>query len=153
MKVDSLALQCLQRTGYDVAQYFGAMETLVNLLRSGGRVPERFASHLMTTERVSEARRRIGQLPARAESVATTTEFDTLRQRISGLPGGSSKPETKPAEARTKIEIRTGMSKAEVIQILGAPQKEIVFGSKTILRFADITVELVGGKVVDLKPN
>ena len=45
------------------------------------------------------------------------------------------------------------MSRDEVIQALGAPQKEIVFGKKTILRFAEITVDLVDGKVVDLRPN
>jgi hypothetical protein len=62
----------------------------------------------------------------------------------------------KAAEAlakRKSVEIQPGMTREEVIKALGEPLKTIVFGNKTILKYADITVELVDNKVVEVKAN
>ncbi len=57
------------------------------------------------------------------------------------------------AEAAKKLEIQPGMTKDEVIKALGEPLKTIVFGNKTILKYQDITIELVDNKVVQVKAN
>lgn len=59
----------------------------------------------------------------------------------------------KAREAGKQVEIQPGMSKEEVVQALGEPLKTIVFGNKTILRYADITVELEDNKVIEVKAN
>ncbi len=45
------------------------------------------------------------------------------------------------------------MSKEEVLKVLGEPEKTVLFGTKTILRYRDITVELADNKVVEVKTN
>jgi hypothetical protein len=55
------------------------------------------------------------------------------------------------AEARKNVTIQPGMTQEEVVKILGEPVKSITFGDKTYLKYADLTVELQGGKVVDVK--
>jgi outer membrane protein assembly factor BamE (lipoprotein component of BamABCDE complex) len=56
-------------------------------------------------------------------------------------------------EAAKKVEIQPGMTREQVIKALGEPLKTIVFGNKTILKYQDITVELVENKVVEVKVN
>ncbi len=51
------------------------------------------------------------------------------------------------------VELRPGMSKEEVLKALGEPEKAVVFGAKTILKYRDLTVELEGNKVVNVKTN
>jgi hypothetical protein len=59
--------------------------------------------------------------------------------------------EVQSVEKTKNVEIQPGMSKEEVIKILGAPDKTVVFGKKTILKYRDMTVELENDKVVDVK--
>lgn len=61
-------------------------------------------------------------------------------------------PEAPKHEERD-INITAGMSKAEVTGKLGQPTKAIVFGDKTILKYPEMTIELVGDRVVDVKAN
>jgi hypothetical protein len=56
-------------------------------------------------------------------------------------------------EAKKNVTIEPGMSKDEVIKILGEPLKTISFGEKTMLKYDDMVVELREGKVVDVKSN
>jgi hypothetical protein len=63
----------------------------------------------------------------------------------------ASKQQAK--EASKTVEIQPGMSKEQVIQGLGEPEKTIVFGKRTLLRYQDITVTLEDNKVVEVKPN
>lgn len=59
----------------------------------------------------------------------------------------------KALEASKHVELQPGMSKDEVLKALGNPQKSVVFGKKTILKYPEITVELEEDKVVDVKTN
>ena len=56
-------------------------------------------------------------------------------------------------KARTDVNIQPGMSKADVVQILCEPLKTVTFGDKMYLKYADLTIELQNGKVVDVKTN
>ena len=57
------------------------------------------------------------------------------------------------ADAAKNVNIQPGMSKDEVVKILGEPVKAVSFGEKTILKYNDLSVELRDGKVVDVKMN
>jgi hypothetical protein len=59
----------------------------------------------------------------------------------------------KAQEGAKHIDIQPGMSKEEVVKRLGEPLKTITFGTKTILKYQDITVELEDGKVKEVKAN
>jgi len=51
------------------------------------------------------------------------------------------------------VELRPGMTKEEVLKVLGEPEKTVVFGKKATLKYKDMTVELEDDKVVDVKTN
>jgi hypothetical protein len=73
------------------------------------------------------------------------------------LPASEYKEAAKQAavaaESAKKIDIQPGMSKEEVVKSLGEPLKTITFGSKTILKYKDMTIELQDGKVTDVKAD
>lgn len=52
-----------------------------------------------------------------------------------------------------EINIKAGTTKDEVIAKLGQPLRSVVFGDKTIMKYSDITIELLKDKVVDVKTN
>jgi hypothetical protein len=55
------------------------------------------------------------------------------------------------APTTTKKEIKAGMSMLEVIDILGKPQKEVAFESKTRWTYTDLTVIFVNGRVTQVQ--
>lgn len=57
-----------------------------------------------------------------------------------GASGGSS-----------GVEIKPGMTQAEVVRSLGEPQKKVAFGAKTLWTYDGFTVTFVDGKVTDVK--
>jgi hypothetical protein len=63
------------------------------------------------------------------------------------------KEEQMTAQSRQNVNIQPGMSKEDVIKILGEPLKTVEFGEKTFLKYPDLSVELKDGKVVDVKTN
>jgi hypothetical protein len=79
-------------------------------------------------------------------------DYDSIVKEINQyvLPNSEA---NKQAEAAKKIEIQPGMSKDEVVKALGESLKTIVFGNKTVLKYSDVTVELVDNKVTEVKVN
>lgn len=55
------------------------------------------------------------------------------------------------AQAAKHVELQPGMSKDDVLKVLGQPQKTVVFGKKVILKYPEITVELEDDKLVSVK--
>jgi hypothetical protein len=86
------------------------------------------------------------------KSVLESGDYDTVVREINKylLPVDEYRD---VAEAAKKIEIQPGMSKDEVIKAMGEPLKTVVFGKKTILKYADVTIELEEDKVSELKAN
>ena len=86
------------------------------------------------------------------KSVIESGDYDTVVREINKylLPVDEYR---SVAEAAKKIEIQPGMSKDEVIKSMGEPLKTLVFGKKTILKYADVTIELEDDKVTELKAN
>lgn len=65
----------------------------------------------------------------------------------------SSRPAAPAAtsSASSGVEIKPGMTQAEVVRSLGEPQKKVAFGAKTLWTYAGFTVTFVDGKVTDVK--
>ena len=57
------------------------------------------------------------------------------------------------AKAQQNISIEPGMSKEDVVKMMGEPIKSITFGKRTTLTYKEVTITLEENKVVDVKPN
>jgi hypothetical protein len=66
-------------------------------------------------------------------------------------PSRAAAPQAPAAPATTKKEIKVGMGMLEVIDILGRPQKEVSFESKTRWTYPDLTVIFVNGRVTQVQ--
>jgi len=92
-------------------------------------------------------------------SLIESGEYDAVEKEINAylLPLAEYQEQQRTATERTQaqrnVSLQPGMSRAEVIEALGEPVKSVVFGSKTILTFSEITVDLENDKVTDVKVN
>lgn len=77
---------------------------------------------------------------AEAPRTALTREPATVTSRATAAAGASS-----------GVEIKPGMTHAQVVRSLGEPQKKVAFGAKTIWTYDGFTVTFVDGKVTDVK--
>ena len=69
-----------------------------------------------------------------------------------GAPARAAAPAAAaPAAATTKKEIKPGMSMLEVIDVLGKPQKEVSFETKTRWTYPDLVVIFVNGRVKEVQ--
>jgi hypothetical protein len=66
-------------------------------------------------------------------------------------PARSAAPAAPAAAPTTKKEIKPGMSMLEVIDILGKPQKEVSFETKTRWTYPDLVVIFVNGRVKEVQ--
>ena len=67
--------------------------------------------------------------------------------------GGAARPATAIGASgdSSGVEIKPGMTQAQVVHSLGEPQKKVAFGAKTLWTYDGFTVTFVGGKVTDVK--
>ncbi len=92
--------------------------------------------------------------PDLAESVYMQEVIRTIDQYMQPSEEYVTKAKaTAAVQAQKNVEIKPGMTKAEVLSAVGEPQKSITFGEKTYLKYADFTVELVSDKVTDVKTD
>lgn len=56
-----------------------------------------------------------------------------------------------PPSGGSGVEIKPGMTPAQVVRSLGEPQKKVAFGAKNIWTYDGFTVTFVDGKVTDVK--
>jgi hypothetical protein len=49
------------------------------------------------------------------------------------------------------VELKVGMTEADLVRGMGQPQKKVSFGPKSVWTYDGFTVTLVGGKVTDIK--
>jgi len=90
-------------------------------------------------------------------SIMTSGDYDAVVQEINKyfLPLSEFRAASQAAQARSsaprRVEIQPGMTEDDFIKVLGAPERIVVFGNKTLLTYPDITIELVDNRVVDVK--
>ncbi len=56
-------------------------------------------------------------------------------------------------QTRKDVQLKPGMSEQDVVRALGEPQRRVEFGKKTLLRYADLTIEFEDGKLIEVKTN
>jgi len=94
----------------------------------------------------SAARAFSGQILAGGEAARPAPARAVEPARLAGTaPATPAAPSTT-----TKKEIKVGMGMLEVMDILGRPQKEVSFESKTRWTYPDLTVIFVNGRVTQV---
>jgi membrane-associated protease RseP (regulator of RpoE activity) len=83
-----------------------------------------------------------GRAPAADREPARTAP----RHEAAAMPAHSSS-HSEPSG----IEVKPGMTQAQVVDALGEPKKKVAFGAKTLWTYDGFTVTFVGGKVTDVK--
>ena len=83
-EADFLGLQYMYKAGYDPNSYVSFFEKIqAEERRRPGSIPKVFSTHPPTAERIRNIQEEISRiLPARAEYVVTTSEFDVMKARL-----------------------------------------------------------------------
>ena len=96
-EADYLGLQYMYKTGYDPNAFVSFFEKVqAEEKRRPGTVPTIFSTHPPTADRVENVQKTIGTiLPARDQYIITTSEFDTVKNRLQRLENRSKLQEQK----------------------------------------------------------
>jgi predicted Zn-dependent protease len=94
-EADFLGLQYMYKAGYDPNAYVSFFEKIrAEERRRPGSIPKVFSSHPPTPERIQNTQKEIATiLPARAEYIVTTSEFDLVKKRLRELQAGQKAKE------------------------------------------------------------
>jgi beta-barrel assembly-enhancing protease len=86
-EADYLGLQYMYKTGYDPQAFVSFFEKLeAKEKKKPGTLSKAFASHPQTPDRIEKSQEEIGRiLPARAQYVISTSEFDDVKSRLAIL--------------------------------------------------------------------
>lgn len=77
--------------------------------------------------------------PASSHASAATSGASSLRAPSAHKAGSGS------------VELKPGMSEAEVVRLLGQPREKVAFGQKSLWKYDGYSVTFQGGRVVDMK--
>src|SRR5450631_3674338 len=106
-EADYLGLQYMYKAGYDPNAFVAFFERIqADEKRQPGTIPKIFSTHPPTPERIANTQKEIARiLPAKAEYVVTTSEFDTVKARLRNIVF-SRKVQAAPGKPtlRTKTE-------------------------------------------------
>ena len=111
-EADYLGLQYMYKAGYDPNAYvsfFGKVTEEER--RQPGSVPQIFADHPPTPDRIVKAEAEIKQLPARDEYLVSTSEFDEIKARLSAVTSNRKSNEKRdgaPTLERRADQTTTG---------------------------------------------
>jgi predicted Zn-dependent protease len=94
-EADLLGLQYLWKSGYDPNASIDLFEALESTeKRQPGSVSKLFRSHPLTPDRIEKTQKNIDMLlPARAEYVINTSEYEGVRTRLEGLSKKAENPD------------------------------------------------------------
>jgi predicted Zn-dependent protease len=96
-EADYLGLQYMYKAGYDPNAFVSFFEKVkAEEKRRPGTVPTVFSTHPPTTDRVERVQKTIATiLPARDQYIITTSEFDSVKERLQRLENRSKLQEEK----------------------------------------------------------
>src|SRR6202050_744261 len=100
-EADLLGIQYLWKSGYDPTASIDLFEALASTeKRQPGTVSKLFRAHPLTPDRIEKTQKNIDKLlPARAEYVINTSEYEEIRARLEDLskkaPDGSKAPQLR----------------------------------------------------------
>jgi beta-barrel assembly-enhancing protease len=86
-EADYLGLQYMYKTGYDPQAFISFFEKIqAKEKKKPGTLAKAFASHPQTPDRIEESQKEIATiLPARAQYVVSTSEFDDVKSRLATI--------------------------------------------------------------------
>jgi predicted Zn-dependent protease len=117
-EADYLGLQYMYKSGYDPNAFISFFEKVqAQEKRKPGTLAKAFGTHPQTPDRISKSQEEIARiLPARAQYVVTTSEFDDVKARLAALENRrkvlDQKETGKPSLRRTTASTKTGDSKS-----------------------------------------
>jgi hypothetical protein len=112
-EADYLGLQYMYKTGYDPQAFISFFEKLqAKEKKKPGTLAKAFASHPQTPDRIEASQREIATiLPARAQYIVSTSEFDDVKARLSIIENRhkviEEKDGSKPSLRRTSTSDKT----------------------------------------------
>jgi len=86
-EADYLGLQYMYKAGYDPNSFVSFFEKVEALeKKQPGTIPKVFSTHPPTPDRIESAQKEIQTiLPARSEYIVSTSEFDTVKRRLTAI--------------------------------------------------------------------
>jgi hypothetical protein len=115
-EADYFGLQYMYKTGYDPQAFISFFEKIqAKEKKKPGTLAKAFASHPQTPDRIEKSQEEIATiLPARAQYVVSTSEFDDVKSRLSTIENRhkvvDEKDGTKPSLRRTSTADKSGTS-------------------------------------------
>jgi hypothetical protein len=112
-EADYLGLQYMYKTGYDPQAFIAFFEKLqAKEKKKPGTLAKAFASHPQTPDRIAVSQQEIATiLPARAQYVISTSEFDDVKSRLAVIENRhkviEEKDGSKPSLRRTSTSDKT----------------------------------------------
>jgi beta-barrel assembly-enhancing protease len=113
-EADYLGLQYMYKTGYDPNAYISFFEKIqAKEKKKPGTLAKAFSTHPQTPDRITKSQEEIAKiLPARAQYVVTTSEFDDVKSRLAVLENRrkivDEKDANKPSLRRTSSADKSG---------------------------------------------
>lgn len=112
-EADYLGLQYMYKTGYDPQAFIAFFEKLqAKEKKKPGTLAKAFASHPQTPDRIEASQKEIATiLPARAQYIVSTSEFDDVKSRLATIENRhkviEEKDGSKPSLRRTSTSDKT----------------------------------------------
>ncbi len=112
-EADYLGLQYMYKTGYDPQAFISFFEKIqAKEKKKPGTIAKAFASHPQTPDRIAASQKEIATiLPARAQYIVTTSEFDDVKSRLATIENRhkvlEQKDGNKPSLRRTSTSDKT----------------------------------------------
>jgi hypothetical protein len=113
-EADYLGLQYMYKTGYDPQAFISFFEKIqAKEKKKPGTLAKAFASHPQTPDRIEESQKEIATiLPAKAQYIVTTSEFDDVKSRLATIENRhkviEQKDGSKPSLRRTSSSDKPG---------------------------------------------
>jgi len=113
-EADYLGLQYMYKTGYDPQAFISFFEKIqAKEKKKPGTISKAFASHPQTPDRIAASQKEIATiLPAKAQYVVTTSEFDDVKARLAMIENRhkvlEEKDANRPSLRRTSTSDKTG---------------------------------------------
>jgi hypothetical protein len=112
-EADFLGLQYMYKTGYDPQAFISFFEKIqAKEKKKPGTLAKAFASHPQTPDRIQESQKEIATiLPAKAQYIVTTSEFDDVKSRLATIENRHKVNEEKDG-SRPSLRRASGTDKS-----------------------------------------
>jgi beta-barrel assembly-enhancing protease len=113
-EADYLGLQYMYKTGYDPQAFISFFEKIqAKEKKKPGTIAKAFASHPQTPDRIAASQKEIATiLPAKAQYIVTTSEFDDVKARLATIENRhkvlEEKDGSRPSLRRTSTTDKSG---------------------------------------------